>query len=526
MLFEKVGKTQDFYDMLDANIERFSTADKAEIASIAEEMRELGTNKETGVNMFRGKTDEQIVTEALEHNRSLREQADKYREISTNLRSLLGDKFTEDDEMSEMIYLFSQIDNFEGRATELLESLRDNVNTLNIPTLKLKTFPIVLQDEVRELNFVEIVNQATPTELSNWLMDIASTKIEGDFDYSELLFASVPRLLDSQDNLLKTIKDIHKSQGKRGLTQQQHKRIGEIKQKIKSIGESLSQTKERNDIMNILNDLVLIENTRAKLVNTYNSFINAPQLLKDRIAKDKEDAAVKQEEIINKDIKESLKEAATVQDIRNIIAQEAKGKGRNVNNFIQELSVSDNEDFSPVVAEYVRIENTGNDIRNSQPYKSVSDDVQDGVDQLWNIVKNRSNSIEEALNPTVLQDDLGELVPKRGGAYPQEVREEIRDVFVASLNSIKERDAKYSNLKKESSVKSKDAKTPKAEPFKGDSYDGDIIAGSEVSLQDVETSEDNTDSSLQEIKTSNPPPQVENNVLQSLDIQNSIVDTP
>ncbi|HZK00316.1 MAG TPA: hypothetical protein VFC79_09920, partial [Tissierellaceae bacterium] len=319
MLFEKVGKTQDFYDMLDANIERFSTADKAEIASIAEEMRELGTNKETGVNMFRGKTDEQIVTEALEHNRSLREQADNYRDISNNLRSLLGDKFTEDDEMSEMIYLFSQIDNFEGRHTEMLESLRDKVNTLNIPALKLKTFPIVLQGEVRELNFVQIVNQATPTELSDWLMDIASTEIEGDFDYSELLFASAPRLLDSQDNLLKTIEDIHKSPGKRGLTQQQQKRIGEINQNIKSIGESLSQTKERNDIMNTLNDLALIENTRAKLVNTCNSFINAPQLLKDKISKDKEDAAVKQEEVINKDIKESLKEAATVQDIRNII---------------------------------------------------------------------------------------------------------------------------------------------------------------------------------------------------------------
>ena len=147
--------------------------------------------------------------------------------------------------------------------------------------------------------------------------------------------------------------------------------------------------------MNTLTDLALIENTRAKLVNTYNSFINAPQLLKDKISKDKEDAAVKQEEVINKDIKESLKEAATVQDIRNIITQEAEGKGRNVNNFIQELSVSDNEDFSPVVAEYTRIENTGNDIRNSQPYKNVSEDVQDGVDQLWDIVKNRSNSIEE-----------------------------------------------------------------------------------------------------------------------------------
>ncbi len=121
---------------------------------------------------------------------------------------------------------------------------------------------------------------------------------------------------------------------------------------------------------------------------------------------------------------------------------------------------------------------------------------------------------------------MGELTPPRGGAYPQEVREEIRDVFVESLNSIKERDAKYSNLKKESSVKSKDTKTPKAEPFKGDSYDGDIIAGSEVSLQEAETSEDNVDSSLQEIKTSNPPPQVETNVEQSLDVQNSIVDTP
>ena len=114
----------------------------------------------------------------------------------------------------------------------------------------------------------------------------------------------------------------------------------------------------------------------------------------------------------------------------------------------------------------------------------------------------------------------------RGGAYPQEVREEIRDVFVESLNSIKERDAKYSNLKKESSVKSKDTKTPKAEPFKGDSYDGDIIEGSEVSLQESETSEDNMDSSLQEIKTSRPTPQAETFVQKTLDTQNSITDTP
>ena len=120
---------------------------------------------------------------------------------------------------------------------------------------------------------------------------------------------------------------------------------------------------------------------------------------------------------------------------------------------------------------------------------------------------------------------MGELVPKRGGAYPKRLGKRL-GCFCRSLNSIKERDAKYSNLKKESPIKSKDTKTPKAEPFKGDSYDGDIIAGSEVSLQDVETSEDNMDSSLQELKSSYPPPQAETSVQKTLDTQNSIKDTP
>ena len=75
----------------------------------------------------------------------------------------------------------------------ILESLRIKL-IRNIPT-KAKTFPIVLQGEVRELNCANSKSSYS-YRIIRLLMDIASTEIEG-FWLSELLFASAPRLFDS-----------------------------------------------------------------------------------------------------------------------------------------------------------------------------------------------------------------------------------------------------------------------------------------------------------------------------------------
>lgn len=66
MTFEKAGKLQDLYDNIDVNIENFSTTNPTQIADIASEIRESGKNTETGEDIFKNKTDEELVKESLE----------------------------------------------------------------------------------------------------------------------------------------------------------------------------------------------------------------------------------------------------------------------------------------------------------------------------------------------------------------------------------------------------------------------------------------------------------------------------
>lgn len=171
MMFDKLGKTQDFIDMLDGNIERYSNySSEQEMKALADELKEAGESMEVeGANLFGNKIESQILQDVVDYNKKLKENVNSYLEISRNLREVIGDKFQEDDEMSEMILMFSQIDNLEKRYDTSHARLSELVKDVKSTVFRDKKFDIYLQGSIQSLTFDEIVNLASPSELMRFI---------------------------------------------------------------------------------------------------------------------------------------------------------------------------------------------------------------------------------------------------------------------------------------------------------------------------------------------------------------------
>ena len=66
--------------------------------------------------------------------------------------------------------------------------------------------------------------------------------------------------------------------------------------------------------------------------------------------------------------------------------------------------------------------------------------------QLWNIAKKRATTVAEAYTPTILADDLNELVGESGEAITQEDREAIRDAFVETMADLQGKESKTTSI--------------------------------------------------------------------------------
>ena len=92
--------------------------------------------------------------------------------------------------------------------------------------------------------------------------------------------------------------------------------------------------------------------------------------------------------------------------------------------------------------------------------------------QLWNIAKKRANSVNEAYAPTILADDLSELVGEAGEAITQEDREAIRDAFVETMADLQGKESKTTSIiSTPKTPETVDTPTPEVAEFGGDSKD-------------------------------------------------------
>ena len=92
--------------------------------------------------------------------------------------------------------------------------------------------------------------------------------------------------------------------------------------------------------------------------------------------------------------------------------------------------------------------------------------------QLWNIAKKRATTVAEAYTPTILADDLNELVGESGEAITQEDREAIRDAFVETMADLQGKESKTASIiPTPKTPETVDTPTPEVAEFGGDSKD-------------------------------------------------------
>ena len=276
LLFDSLGKSEELRDLIEGNIETYSAQDAATIEELGNELRELGTNQETGVSLYKeGELNKDIVQEVLEYNKELLDNMDKYKETSKNLQELLGGRFEGDKEMSEMILLMSHAERIDADYDKSINSLKETLQKASKHSNDLTKFPILLQGVQQELTFAEILDSATPRELNEWLIGTNRADISGvkELSYVQMLLSSAPQLNAHQQNLVETIKKLSQPNTE-GLTQEQQlEQIAQMNQSLKmveSMNDALRNTPYRSEIFKEFNKRVSLEGTREDLVNTYN----------------------------------------------------------------------------------------------------------------------------------------------------------------------------------------------------------------------------------------------------------------
>lgn len=125
MLFDKAGRIQDLYDI----VEEAGTVKPEDV----EELRSITVNKETGKSLYDGMTDKEVIEHVNKQAEETLNTIDNYREISDNLRIRLGDSVS-NDVLEELTWQVSTIDNLEDRFMSLTNKVREALSfAISIP---------------------------------------------------------------------------------------------------------------------------------------------------------------------------------------------------------------------------------------------------------------------------------------------------------------------------------------------------------------------------------------------------------
>lgn len=118
IMFDKAGRMEDFYD----NIESLANISEEDVATI----RSM-TVREDGTSVYDGKTDEEVVADFKKEAEQIKKQADRYVQISHDLKTLYGESI-QPEVLEEMTYNLMHISDWEDRFSDLLQSVREDAS--------------------------------------------------------------------------------------------------------------------------------------------------------------------------------------------------------------------------------------------------------------------------------------------------------------------------------------------------------------------------------------------------------------
>ena len=497
MMFDKADKLQDFKDMLDDNIQKYSTTDPTKITEIASDLKQQGTNTDTNSNYFQNKSDEDIVKDTLNHNKDLRKSVDDYNKTINTLKPLVGDKVSEDG-FNELVYMYSQINNLENRYKSTHTDLTEKLNNLKSDELSKKTFTVNLDNSEKKLTFDELLN-LSPSDLRQAVYGFKDNV--GTNDLHNILSATSILEQLRKEQLQSNVQEANDKIGNLGKIDKRVKAYKEAQKNLSQAKSTLEQfTPNATQIISSLNDLARIEDARSSLLNSFNKFASNPLYLEKKLNEDTAEAANKQEEIINTSLKDELKNAQSVSEVRDIVNREKDNNNPIVHNIVKSLSNIDNPEHSPILNEYRKIENLGNELNYSNALKTVSPDIQEGVKQLFNNIKSKSNSNTELLNHQITEDELGEL-GDRNTNYTQQDRENIANTYSKALSEISKRESTHkegslNHISNTPETKTGDTRVIDEQPPVGTQSTKDISSNNKRTQESIDKKNDIIDSKV------------------------------
>lgn len=253
ILFESAGRLNDLIDIID----EAGTINDEDI----EQLRQLTTDPVSGKSVYENMTDEEIRESIKNDTDHAKKLVEKYKKISSSLQVLAGTERSTD-ELEELTWMMTKIDDWQERFDSLHSSVRDG-----------------LRGVLLESGDTYLDAEST-TKVSD-LLNLPSSQLIAKL-------ASNPEATAIITEVAKVAKNSYAS----------------------------------NDLMADLTDLARIAKARSEFVHKYNDYINNPEKLAKSIEATTEATLEEREKVTTQDLRDKMQSAQTMAELNDIINNE------------------------------------------------------------------------------------------------------------------------------------------------------------------------------------------------------------
>lgn len=401
MMFEKAGRLQDLNDVIDNAISSTEVSNPLDVDAKAEEIKQLSKDNNTNIDMYQGKTNEEIVKESNQFARGLKSKLNDYRETSTKLKELYGDTFS-GNSLEEMTYYFSQIKDWENRFSEVHEDVKNKLQ----PYLNILNS---LNPESKDILDINQILNSSPHELLSII-----TSEQGSKELNESFNKAQKDLLQNSLERNEQQEKIDNKEGNRG----KNKMIDKLNRLTKTIEKNKELITKFPDIVTKVNDLSRIGNARKNFIDRYTMFLHNPALLEEGLNNQVNAAINDTEKIENKKLIDKLKSSTNLLDFRTLYNQDDyKDKSK----IVDRMSIKDNEDFNQLAVDFKKVNEFGNwylDKSSELQLAEVehSPDITNAVVKTLNDKINKSESFDHLLDSNNINTNLINTLNKEDGS--------------------------------------------------------------------------------------------------------------
>lgn len=376
IMFNNAGRISDLYEL----IEEAGTIKPEDV----EQIRQLTTNQETGTSVYDGMTDEEVVSQIQRQAQDMKAAVDRYRQISEDLQVKLGDVF-EGDELEEMTYLFSNIDNLEGRFKEVFEDIKSTLT------------PVI--NELGETTYMRGEEEVKASDI----LKLNPSQLIAEFaaNHSEIskLLNTVPEDIKNRNRILKgKIKDAveaYKStptSGRKGYVTKLLNQVDALQTEVDKLtasgvivdGESLNDK---------ITDLIRIADRRLDFIDKYTNYIYNPKELKDKQDSQRNVVSSEGEKQQTLNMRDKLSKATNFQEFREAINQEIDTEKR------QKLLDEMINENNPMAKSYKESQSYYSQISDDIEGQNIPEQVKKRAMDMFNQLYDSSSSLNDIANP-------------------------------------------------------------------------------------------------------------------------------